>query len=219
MTPGTIMAGRFATGGADNRVYKRDKDGRFSSGGGGAAGEFDAAVASAKTGPDALGEAELKSEPTQPQLAAIGRMGGDGAYVVNADLRTRATVDDLAPKNRATVDQLDSVMASAHLASDVVVHRHIANGMDVFGRDVDSSVGDITGASWRDRAYVSTSMQDRGATGHRIRMRILVPAGTGAFSHPSLDSDEILLDRGLTFTVVRDHGPAVVRHLDVVVSR
>jgi len=219
MMTGRLVAARFATTGADNRSYKRDKDGKFSSGGGMSSDDFDSAAAKAVTGQDALTTASLKTEPAEPQLAAINRYGGDGSYVVNADLRTQSgSADGLTSKNRTTVERLDSVMESSPLTHDVIVHRHIGTGTRTFGREVDSTVGDLTGMSWRDHAYTSTSVEDRGTGSHRIRLRILAPAGTPAFSHSRLDSDEILLGRGLKFTVVKDHGPGVVRHLDVVVE-
>lgn len=178
------------------------------------AAKFDAAT----TGEDALKAASLKSPPTDAQLVAIKRYGGDGGYVINGDLRTQSgEIDQLAPKNRASVDQLDSVMAASLLTEDIIVHRRISDGVAVFGRDITTAVPDITGASWRDHGYASTSQAERGASG-RMRMRILVPKGTPAFSHPDLDSDEILLGRGLKFTVVKDYGPEVVRRIDVVVE-
>lgn len=184
----------------------------------GGKGSFADHVAAADTGDAALRTAALRVEPSAAQHAAIDRYGGDGSYVINADLRTQSGSESaLTPKNRDTVEQLDSLMESSSLAHDVVVHRHIGSGSRTFGRPVDSTVADLSGMTWRDHAYSSTSVEDRGTATHKIRMRILVPKGTRAFSHPSLDSDEILLDRGLKFTVVKDYGPAVVRHLDVLV--
>ena len=55
-------------------------------------------------------------------------------------------------------------------------------------------------------------------------MRILVPTGTRGLSSPDLDSgsldfDEVLLNRGLTFTVVADRGTFDgARQIDVQVS-
>jgi len=79
--------------------------------------------------------------------------------------------------------------------------------------------GDMTGTTWRDHAFVSTSVAPRSVGGGLAQMKILVPAGTSAFSAKYLDPDEIVLDRGLTFRIVRDYGgqSGEIRHLDVEV--
>jgi hypothetical protein len=172
----------------------------------------------AATGAEALQAAALAGEPNADQAAAINRYGGDGGYVINADLReSSGNTGDMQPKNRSSAEQLDSVLEGARLQQDVVVYRHIGSGRRTFGREIE---GDLTGLSWRDNAYTSTSAEHRGVTGgHRMNMRILAPRGTPGFSHPNLDSDEILLGRGLTFRVVKDNGIADgVRQLDVVVE-
>lgn len=184
----------------------------------GGKGGFDSHADAATTGQAALSAAALKTKPSEPELAAIDRMGGDGSYVVNGDLRTQSgATGKLAEKNKTTVEHIDSVMKSATLPTDMVVHRHISDVQAVFG--FKETPHDLTGLSWRDHAYASTSVTDRGTGSHKVEMRILAPAGTHAFSHPRLDSDEILLDRGLTFTIVKDHTPGeVVRHVDVEIS-
>lgn len=171
----------------------------------------------ATTGDAAIGVAALSGPLSPAQAEAIDRYGGDGSYVINADLRsTGGSTDGLTAKNKATVEQLDSVMSAAPLKSDIVVHR-VVDPTKAFGRNITSADPDVTGLSWRDNAYTSTSVTERG-TG-RVRLRILAKKGTPGFSHPSLDSDEVVLDRGLKFTVVKDHGPEVVRRLDVVIDQ
>ena len=81
----------------------------------------------------------------------------------------------------------------------------------------------LKGLEWKDLPFVSTGADaGRQQASNEVSMRVLVPKGTRAFSHtekvafggvealkgPSggLDFDEILLDRGLTFRVVADHG-------------
>ncbi|MGE5827639.1 MAG: ADP-ribosyltransferase [Micromonosporaceae bacterium] len=198
-----------------NRTYKRDKDGRFASTGM-SASEFDAALAGAASGEKVLTAASLRREPNSAESVAIDRYGGEGGYVVNAELRTQAGhLSELSPRNRTTVEGLDSVMRSARLGEDVVVHRRVGSVQQVFGRDFKD---DMTGLSWRDHAYVSTSVQHRGTYGSsRLQLRILARAGTSALSHPTLDPDEVVLGRGLTFTVVRDRGmESGMRQLDVL---
>jgi hypothetical protein len=93
---------------------------------------------------------------------------------------------------------------------------------------------DLTGMQFRDFGYSSTTVSpeitkayaDRYVRvaspleGEPIVFRILVPAGTGAVALSPLEKGqeaEILLERGLTFEVVKDHGvdDEGVRRLDV----
>jgi hypothetical protein len=89
--------------------------------------------------------------------------------------------------------------------------------------------GDMTGLEWRELAYTSTtaseytakSFANTGAS-HPVLMRILTPAGTHALRIGDFFAQaEVLLERGLTFRVVRDRGisPSGYRLLDVEVVR
>jgi ADP-ribosyltransferase exoenzyme len=181
----------------------RDEHGRFGEGGAEASvGDFDGALSKAAAGGDALSMAALTVDPSPEQAAALSRMGGDGAYVVNADLREQDGFTS-TERNAATVAQIDSLMTQSSLRQDAVVYRR-AQVRDVFGADVEK-VGDLTGLSWRDNGYVSTSTQPRADLSGSMNMRILAPAGTPGFSHPALDNDEVLLGRGLTFEIVADN--------------
>jgi ADP-ribosyltransferase exoenzyme len=183
----------------------------------GGKGGFDSRVAGAAAGDAALTAAALKREPTEAELSAIDRYGGDGSYNINRGLRSNG--GDPAQleqqRHRDAVDGMDSVMSSAHLSRDVVVYRKAAT-QDVFGS---AAHGDMTGVTWRDHAFVSTSVVPCSVGGGLAQMRIVVPAGTSAFSHRLLDDDEMVLDRGLTFRIVHDRGgqSGEIRHLDVEV--
>lgn len=183
------------------RTYRRDKQGKFSSGGESSAEDFEQAVAGAASGKQALAVAMLPVTPTTQQDAALGRMGGDGAYVVNADLRTSNGAAS-TERNAATVTHMDSLMQASPLDQDVVIYRRAQ--IATFGEGAEG-IGNLAGLSWRDHAYVSTSVEPRVRMGGALNMRIVAPAGTPGFSHRHLDSDEILLGRGLTFEVVADH--------------
>lgn len=94
---------------------------------------------------------------------------------------------------------------------------------------------DLTGLRFQDHAYSSTTVDpeitkayaDRfvrvtegSLSGEPIVMRITVPAGTGAVALSPMEKGseaEVLLERGLTFEVVQDHGvdDSGVRRLDV----
>jgi HK97 family phage portal protein len=93
---------------------------------------------------------------------------------------------------------------------------------------------DLTGLRWTDPGYVSTSVSDdvvqafggrwrqsnRALAGEPVIMRVLTPKGTGGVQMSGMDAEaEILLQRGLTFEVAKDHGVDSdgFRRLDVTV--
>ena len=170
------------------------------------------------------GDATLKAtavNPTGDQLAAVTRMGGDGAYVVNNDLRANGgNPDALTPKNRATVEHLDALMANSPLSQGIVVHRKLSMASNPFststGPEIDPLKRDLTGFSWTELGYSSTDVAGENLAHREISLRITVPAGTPAISHKELDSGEVLLPRGSTFKVAADHG-GFPRQLDVTV--
>ena len=176
-----------------------------------------ARLSAAKSGQSALALGE-KKVLTAAQRDAADRYGGDGGYNINRGLREgHGDLSALQPRHREAVEGLDSIMDSSRLRSDVAVYR-VAPRMgelfgDAFGAD------SLVGRSWTDDGFVSTSVDARTPNYQAVSMHILVPKGTGAFSSPLLlDRDELLLQRGLTFRVVADHGVSgAVRHLDVEV--
>lgn len=168
--------------------------------------------------------ASTHTEPTGAQREALKRYGGDGGYVINAALRSDAPLDQ---RNRDTVDALDSLMRDSPLPHDIVVHRLTPVSRNQFGSGEGGTATidetSLVGSSWQDKAYVSTSVDDRSSTVNyrAIAMKITVPAGTSGISNTTLlDTGEVLLDRDLTFHVVADHGKddRFVRHLDVRVG-
>jgi ADP-ribosyltransferase exoenzyme/putative peptidoglycan binding protein len=178
----------------------------------------------AKTGAKvATGNAALKAtavNPTGDQLAAVTRLGGDGAYVVNDDLRANGgKLDALTPKNRATVEALDLLMQGSPLKQDIVVHRKLGNRNPFStstGPEVDPLNRNLTGFTWTEQGYSSTDIEGKNLEHRGISLRITVPSGTPAISHKELDNGEVLLPRGLTFKVTKDNG-GFPRHLDVEV--
>jgi len=171
------------------------------------------------------------------------------------------------------IAEIDKTMAASKLAADVQVDRVIKDGKSVFGqawhegvmnaatKDFDEQdreyerwlAGDrpdLTGMSWKEKAYVSTSADTEhsplfgerwarmakehpDSQGEPVIMTIKVPKGTGAVQLGQMgwstgpggrkikNSAEILLEHGLTMTVVADHGvdDQGFRRLDVVASR
>src|SRR5262245_18135738 len=187
------------------RGYVRDSRGRFAAAGGMSGAEFDTAAGKAASGDEAVRMARVN--PTDPgQRRAIDSYAGGAYDRVNGGLRAGGgTTERLSPFEQEVASRLDSVMAEHRLSGDIVVTRGLASGRRTFGGREPT-----VGTEWTDHAYVSTTAAkhpERTFTGESgVEMRILVPKGTHAFSHSHLDPDEVVLDRGLTFRVVADHG-------------
>lgn len=87
---------------------------------------------------------------------------------------------------------------------------------------------DLTGVTWEEKAFGHTTVNGDRLAGYArkiaglepVAMKILVPAGTGAVQMSEFDFEaELMLERGLHFRVVADHGTdeGGVRRLDVEV--
>ncbi len=213
----------------------------------GGAAKFKARASTAATGPAAQKAAPFNRETGDDRLEegfddfedtgvsgsrigdALADYGGNGHASVNGALRTNGGDPANLPESLPGVlgyshgrvsDQitgLDAVMSRSKLTSDVVVHRGVGNTEKLFGTS-----GDLTGMQFRDHGYVSTTTSGHASgefTGNKtgLQMRILVPAGTGALGSDALDRNELLLDRGLNFQIVRDYQSDGVRTVDVEV--
>jgi hypothetical protein len=187
-------------------------------------------MASAATGEDALASASVsrvtpsgRALLSDAQLRALYDYSGWNYSTINRGLRGTfgATLDAEA---RSFVRQIDKALANprAALDRDVVVWRGSGFRAEFFGDRFD---GDLTGFTWRDKAYTSTSASRRQADifahGDRsVLMRILVPTGQHVVQLSGTDAEwEFLLKRGLKFRVARDRGfdSAGRRLLDVEV--
>jgi hypothetical protein len=156
---------------------------------------------------------------TALERAALREYKSSFFVAINGQLR-RGELDHYVG-NR--VAQIDGVMAGSRLRADTQVWRGIAHPERLFG---DALAGDMTGVSWHELAYTSTSTSQRFARDFGIQglgstpvlMRILAPTGTGAAT-VGRDQAEVLLERGLRFRVVRDRGvsPDGYRLIDVEV--
>jgi hypothetical protein len=195
------------------------KSGRFGSGG----GSFQDRMAAAATEGAAVDAARYT--PSGDAIrAALDDYGGEGpnSYApINENLRTGKA---LSPRQQEHVNALDEAMAETSGASRDLVSYRVVRGPGTFGGTNDDYFGSdpksLTGTKWRDAGFVSTGAGESWKTGtSNIAMRILVPKGTRAISYTQkpaksatggpfggLDFDEVLLDRGLTFRVVADHG-------------
>ncbi len=185
--------------------------------------EFDTAVAGATTGERAEGLARFDPEDNEVS-ETVKTYASRGFREVNGALRQAAGGEIAdgpdAPLARRIKSGMDRAMAGQSLGDDIVVHRGVRDQATTFGHD-----GDLTGMTFRDDGYVSTAVAFNpglafvgGAGG--VNMRILVPKGTPAISHADLlDGGEVVLDRGLSFHVVRDNGVSQygIRSVDVEV--
>lgn len=187
------------------------------------AGAFDGRAASAAQMSEAVDAARI--EPTDREVRqAIQDYSGGGSYAANDALRRAGGhVDQVTDwRARGVIQGMDRALEGAELDRDVVVVRGVTDLALTFG-----GREPVAGMEWVDHGYVSTSAQfsasdmftgvEYGITGG-AEMRILVPRGTRAISSNLLPYDsEIVLDRGLTFRVVRDNGVNFdgVRQLDV----
>jgi len=220
-------------------------------------GEYEGAEFDAPPGagdPQALAEYEGVEYETTNSYLRSGPMADNPnmAGFVTDSVRER----DAETARR--IAEIDKTMSVSRLTSDVETERVIKSGRSVFGQNWHEGVmnegttdfdeqdreyerwiagdrPDLTGMSWREDAYVSTSVNPghseafgaRWAAsaqefpdtdGEPVIMKITVPAGTGAVQlgdmgwstgpggRQIMNSGEIMLDRGLTMTVTADHG-------------
>jgi hypothetical protein len=145
---------------------------------------------------------------------------------LNGFLRRRTEISDKSEaRTAATIAEIDSAMDGSVLPNHVEAWRGISNADRLFG---DALTGDLTGFSWEELAYSSTSTEESVARefivgDNGILIRVLTPAGTKAVqiseSHDH-NQAEILLARGTAWKVVKDHGmgPSGKRVIDVEVS-
>jgi hypothetical protein len=105
-------------------------------------------------------------------------------------------------------------MSNAQVGKDVAVYRGIRDPKKTFGSSWDS-LENNEGLTWTDEGFSSTTASEDAAdyflTGSSasVKMRILVPKGTKAMFLPKAasltrDEQEILLNRGLTYRIIRD---------------
>jgi 2'-5' RNA ligase len=128
-----------------------------------------------------------------------------------------------------TVRNADIVMENSPLKEDVVVFRGFRNTSS-FGPQWKAG-GDNAGLTWTEHSFLSTTNDEDFLTKNylpkgSIKMRMSVPKGTGAVYIENAGSDfgqaqpELLLQRGLRFRIVNDHGVEDgIRTLDVEVVR
>lgn len=153
---------------------------------------------------------------TDVEYAAVRSYRNTGYVTINKHLRHGPPVGAQTAETEATIAALDSVMAGARLRDTITVTRGAKGNWLPPGDD-------LTGATFRDSGFVSTSASmgvSAAMTGRvGVHMTITAPAGTRAIKLSDFDDEaEILLDRGLTFRITADHGmTGNVRKIDVEV--
>ena len=165
----------------------------------------------------------------RPEEAMALRRYRSTAYVrINRHMRGEAVSMDDVTDAGVLAASIKEAMARSPLQQTITVTRGTKND-DWLPEQFRGGQGDMTGATFRDRGFVSTSARtDQSRSFTRpggVRLTITAPEGTGAIGLSDFtDEAEILLDAGLTFRVTRDHGleemfkgGAGVRHLEVEV--
>lgn len=149
-------------------------------------------------------------------------------YAINGQLRR----DEVGTLVGRRVAHIGEVMDLSRTSEEIAAWRGITNASRLFG---DRLGGDLTGFTWVELAYGSTTVDRRVAqtftypgvdSTPKVLMRILVPRGTGAARISRMGDGglggpqaEILLQRGLRMRVVADRGmsPDGYRMIDVEV--
>lgn len=194
--------------------------------------QFNQRVEKAASGQAALDSVPLGLERrprpsnfTQSMVTALNRYTGRWYEPINKFLRgEKLDPQDNETRVRELIGDMDPAFDLSFTTSDSVAYRGLTDASKMFGDALDS---DLTGVEWREDAYVSTTALVqrtrafmRGGSS-KMRMRILVPTGTSAIEGSPHDAEaEVLLRRGLTMRVVKDHGvnPDGVREIDVEIS-
>lgn len=192
---------------------------------------FEDRLAGAVQGEDVAGAAggrltgsglQMSADPgwTERQLEALTREVRDyqGAeYItvnnwlrgISQDFYGPEQIEAMRPAVEARIARLDQIFTASPLSSDAEVWRGMRTGRGIFG---DRLSGDLSGFEWRETGYGSTSATRQDALAFAggsdvpgVVLRILAPQGSGAV-YIGEPADELLLERGLNFRVVADHG-------------
>lgn len=137
---------------------------------------------------------------------AVRRYRGVEFREINDELLAGGTAE-----GNPLIRGIDAAMDASPLRSAVQTYRGLSERG--FVRESGLAMdGDLTGATWVDRAYASTGVDEmigRGFANKRdgigVFMRVVTPEGTKAIAISGGEA-ELLLQRGLTFRVVADRG-------------
>lgn len=201
--------------GFESRLAAADKDAKA----------LDAVPITLRTGRSARLEGQLPDDWTRARHTAAADSLEEyqgGSYATINDLLRSGKTEDYVQE---WVDGVDDAMSISKLPRDTVVYRGIRRPEVVFGaawKGSDSKVG----LTWRDDGFTSTTVDRRvvddpefsgKANEDAAIFRIVAPAGTSAIRLSDMappggkitgvsEEAEVLLQRGLTYRVVADHG-------------
>lgn len=189
----------------------------------------------------ALGSYEITGDSIDGFPDAVGQYQTHGEVInmmlrLGEEDRLRVEGDGWYGAHQLAYGPLKAAMRApkAKLKDDIVVERGIRNPGKIFG-DAWQQDGSNVGLTWEDAGFVSTTTVPTAADAFATReqqasaptvMRILVPRGTPAIkfgakgTQPNYNWEhEILLNKGLRFRVVNDHGVDAtgIRRIDVEV--
>jgi hypothetical protein len=171
---------------------------------------------------------------TKEQRAALQVYESGWFVVMNNTMRRGELNDPGNEKELRDVMRIDSAMDESLLPSDIQAWRGMFAAKQLFGDSLD---GDLTGFTWEDQGYGSTTTNEEIVDrfnvtgtenprfkGGNVKMKVMIPAGTKALATSTFEQGskangpqaEITLQHGMRWTVVKDNGVIDgVRNLEV----
>lgn len=154
---------------------------------------------------------------SREERAALRAYTGSSYASINAYYRGK-TKDFDSEDSRNCAAHICSAMAKSTIPCDCVVYRGMGNS--ALGNLAHLSDEELMGQIYRDKGFMSTSINPEDAFGGAVRLEIEVPKGTrggyvGYVSEHGHTESEVLLDRGqvMRFTNIRrdENGVRVIR--------
>jgi hypothetical protein len=145
-----------------------------------------------------------------PQMhEAVTRYKGSSYQDINTALRNaKGGPLNASSSTQRTIRHLDAAMQASPLPEAVAMWRGGGSGKGMFGAALN---GDLTGVEFTEHGYGSTSASQAKAQAFAgyggVLMRAIAPPGVGAVRVSGKEYEsELLLERGLRWRVVADHG-------------
>lgn len=164
---------------------------------------------------------------TPEQKSALEEYESGFYSSINSFLRKDQVVTSSFDKQaQKTIKILDEAMVDAELSTPIEVYRGMYNSTDLFGED--NFKGDLSGFSWQEKGYSSTTTNKAIADAYQIpdsnnhpkyhgtnvQMKVRVAAGVKALetstwtqgSNANGPQAEVTLEHGTSWRVVKDNG-------------
>jgi len=163
---------------------------------------------------------DMTSGLSDEEKAVLRGYTGNTAYRINSSIRQ----DNIRRTDQAYINQLEDILSRASLPEKVVLHR--GTTLDSFVGFENTSINNIQpesliGTTLRDRAFVSTGIQEAQTQGREVVMRINAPQGyQGLYIEPVATpkykhQKEVLLQRDCYFRVTSARIENEVLYLEV----